>query len=62
MLPYYSYEKESEDDSSPTKYFSRNTEEPRTVSFALPQGTYLTMQDRVGTVLVVYHNYVHLCH
>ncbi|KAH3719588.1 hypothetical protein DPMN_062439 [Dreissena polymorpha] len=54
-----SFETESDDYSSPTKYFPRSTEEPhnvsrhmeepRTVSFALPQGTYLTIQDRVDS-------------
>jgi len=37
-------------DSSPTKYFPRDQgPDNRSVSFAVPTGTFLTMQDRVGT-------------
>ncbi|XP_045169576.2 uncharacterized protein LOC123532250 isoform X2 [Mercenaria mercenaria] len=40
----------SEEGSSPTKYFPRDLgASGKTVAFALPPGTYLTLQDRVGT-------------
>lgn len=41
----------TEDGSSPTKYFPKDLDaNSKSVSFTLPPGTYITLQDRVGTV------------